>query len=315
MRWDRQAASLNAVSVPEVAIAPKLLPSLTGTAVNNVVVYNSITPRLGLMRSTPIVGALARASYSMFASQMPSNQGACWAPFVYDDLLRRRGRQSRSEGAGERTRRQPGDRRWWLQRNGIQSLEPVVAHHANVVGSYKTPLTHEVMLGLDRQVTRDIAVSASYTWRKYTNFTWYHLKGVDGTEYSQTGTYTCTAAQTAVVGPCSVPLYTINSGAAPSDGGKIFETRPGYHQRYWGLELRGHQAVGDNWMARAAWSTSDHREYMESNASVLDPTPLAAVNAAVSDLGPNVSGGYVSVRTAGSGKSGIFMVLPKYSSF
>ncbi|MBP6716735.1 MAG: hypothetical protein KA205_07725, partial [Acidobacteria bacterium] len=179
-------------------------------------------------------------------------------------------------------------------------------------GSYKTPLTHEVMLGLDRQVTRDIAVSASYTWRKYTKFTRYDLKGVDGTKYSQTGTYACTAAQTAVVGPCSVPLYTINSGAAPSDGGKIFETRPGYHQRYWGLELAATKRMSNNWMARAAWSTSDHREYMESNASVLDPTPLAAVNAAVSDLGPNVSGGYVSVRTAGSGKSGIFMVLPKY---
>jgi len=45
---------------------------------------------------------------------------------------------------------------------------------------------------------------------------------------------------------------------------------------------------------------------------VLGPTSFAGVNAAVTNLGPNKSGGLVSTPTTGSGKSGIFVVLPKY---
>jgi len=45
---------------------------------------------------------------------------------------------------------------------------------------------------------------------------------------------------------------------------------------------------------------------------VQDPTPFNGPNASFSDLGPNMSGGLVSTQTAGSGKSGVFLVLPKY---
>jgi hypothetical protein len=313
-RWDRQAASLNAVSVPAVGIAPALLPSLTSAAASNVIVYNSVTPRVGLTYALDADRrTIARASYSMFASQMPSNQGTVLGTIQYStiyfygtDTNGDKQVQS-SEIAGNLTNGDGG-----FNATGFNLSNPSSLTTPNVVGSYKTPLTHELVLGLDRQIGRDFAISASYTWRKYTNFSWYHLKGVDGTKYTQTDTYACSAAQVKVVGPCSVPIYTINAGAAPDDGGKIFETRPGYHQRYWGLEFAATKRMSHNWMARAAWSTSDHREYMDSLASVQDPTPFAANNASFSDLGPNISGGYVSTQTAGSGKSGIFMVLPKY---
>jgi hypothetical protein len=70
--------------------------------------------------------------------------------------------------------------------------------------------------------------------------------------------------------------------------------------------------MSHNWMARAAWSTSDHREYMDSLASVQDPTPFAGLTGSLNNLGPNIDGGLVSTQTGGSGKSGIFLVLPKY---
>ena len=314
VRWDRQAASLNSVSVPAVSIAPSLLPALTSQAANNVVVYNSITPRIGLTYALDDSRrTLARASYSMFASQMPSNQAAVLSTIQYSTIYFN-GKDNNndhqvqaSELTGNLTTGAGG-----FGDTGFNLSNPSSLSTPNVIGDYKTPLTHELTVGLDRQVTRDIALSASYTYRRYTNFTWYHRMGVDGTDYHQTSTFTCSTAQRAVVGPCSVPVYTINAGAAPADGGKIFETRPGYHQRYWGLELAATKRMSNHWMARAAWSTSDHREYMDSLASVQDPTPFAGPNAAFSDLGPNISGGLVSTQTGGSGKSGIFLVLPKY---
>jgi len=57
-------------------------------------------------------------------------------------------------------------------------------------------------------------------------------------------------------------------------------------------------------MARLGFSTNDHREYMKGADSLDDPTP--------SNTNPRKDGGLVLTQTGGSGKSGIYMVLPKY---
>ena len=159
----------------------------------------------------------------------------------------------------------------------------------------------------------NFAVSGTMTYRLYTNFDWYRLIGVTGANYSVAGTYTCTAAQTAIIGTtCSIPYYTINPGAAPASGGRIYEVRPGYHQNYVGLELNATKRMSHNWMARASFTTGSTTENISGTSSMLDPTPMASGNASGNDLGANVSGGAVSTKTAGSGKSNIFLVAPSY---
>src|SRR4029078_88188 len=59
-----------------------------------------------------------------------------------------------------------------------------------------------------------------------------------------------------------------------------------------------------NWMARAGFSTNDPREYFSSAAALLDPTPTPEH--------PNKDGGLVITQTSGSGKSNVYLVLPKY---
>jgi hypothetical protein len=48
VRWDRQAASLGAASVTGSSVLPSLLPPLTATPAKDAVVWNAVTPRLGL---------------------------------------------------------------------------------------------------------------------------------------------------------------------------------------------------------------------------------------------------------------------------
>jgi hypothetical protein len=57
-------------------------------------------------------------------------------------------------------------------------------------------------------------------------------------------------------------------------------------------------------MARLGFSTNDHREYFDSLAGMGDPTPHPS--------SPNADGGLVVRASAGSGKSGIYQLLPKY---
>ena len=99
-----------------------------------------------------------------------------------------------------------------------------------------------------------------------------------------------------------------NEAAAPADLGQLYETSPDYHQRYLGFEIAATKRMSNNWMMRAGFSTNDHREYLESSAATEDPTPYFTVNKAY----PNKDGGPVMVPSAGSGKSSIYMVLPKY---
>ena len=66
-------------------------------------------------------------------------------------------------------------------------------------------------------------------------------------------------------------------------------------------------------MARVGFSTNDWREYFDDpSKAILDPTRAPAASAAWPFAGAQVDGGVVVRASAGSGKSGIYMVAPSY---
>jgi hypothetical protein len=302
-RWDYQAASLDEIVVPANPIAPNLLPALTGAAVKNAIKWNSISPRIGFTYAIDESRrTLARASYSRFASQMNSGEATVLSTVQYSYIyfygtdLNGDNKVQANELIGN-LNTGAGNAGY----GGFNLSNPTSLETPNRIGDYKTPMTDEIVIGADRQITRDFAVSANWTWRRYTNFNWSPYTGVDGNDYALAGTFAGTSAQT---GPYSVPYYAINPSAVPDDGGQTYTVRPGYSQKYKGLEISATKRMSNNWMMRAAWSTNDHREYFDGLESMGDPTPTPA--------NPNVDGGNVVRQTGGSGKSSIYMVLPKY---
>jgi hypothetical protein len=177
------------------------------------------------------------------------------------------------------------------------------------VGDYKTPLTHELVFGLDREVMANFGVSGSFTWRHMTNFNWLHYRGVTGANYTQVGTHDGSLGP---VGSFSVPVYAVDPSVVPADFGRIYEHRPGYTQRYLGFEVSATKRMSNNWMMRAAFSSGVHKEYFDGPEAQADPTPSIPGTSQFSLASPNVNGGVVLRQTSGSGKSGIFMALPKY---
>ena len=301
-RWDRQAASLDAVTVPANPLAPNLLPQLTGAAATNAIVWNSIAPRIGLTYALDESRkTLVRASYSRFASQMSSGAASVLGTVQYSyvyfygvDANNDHTVQA-SELIGNLTTG-AGNAGY----GGFNIANPTSLSTPNKIGSYKTPMTDEVIFGADRQLTRDISLSGSYTWRKYTNFNWNHLTGVDGNAYRVAGSISATSS---IAGPYSVNYYAVNPAAVPTDSGTTYESRPDYYRRYQGLEFSLNKRMSNNWAGRMAWSTNVVREYFPSLASQQDPTPTPG--------NPNINGGLVVTQTSGSGKSAIYMVLPK----
>jgi hypothetical protein len=169
------------------------------------------------------------------------------------------------------------------------------------VGSYKTPMTHEVQFGLDRELARNFGLSGTVTWRNFTNFVWRN-NGLRGGDYTQISTF---AGTDNPVSAYSVPIYGVIASRIPANrAATTYQSRDGYSQRYLGFELAATKRMSNRWMARLGFSTNDHREYFDGPEALTDPTPTIG--------NPNKDGGTVMRSSTGSGKSGIYQVLPKF---
>ena len=83
LRWDRSISSIEAESVPGNTVVPNLLPALDAPAVKDAIVWNTVTPRVGVTYAlNESRKTIARASYSTFASQLDANRSALIASAI-----------------------------------------------------------------------------------------------------------------------------------------------------------------------------------------------------------------------------------------
>jgi Carboxypeptidase regulatory-like domain len=300
-RWDRSISSVLEASVPASAALPTLMPALTAPEVKNAIVFNTITPRVGFTYAlNESRRTIARGSYAMFASQLDSNRAAItvsaipYYSYAYYAAVDRNGNYN-------------ADLNEFGEFLGVAGFDPdnPLGGNPDTIGDYRTPLTHEVLFGIEHELVRNFGISANVTWRRFNRINWLHYRGVSSSDFIEAGRFTGTLPG---VGPYDVPFYHVNEDAVPDDFGQVYETRPDYHQRFLGFELSATKRMADRWMMRVGFSTNDHREYLQSPAATEDPTPYFTTTKAY----PNKDGGPVMTPSAGSGKSSIYMVAPKY---
>ena len=187
VRWDRQAASLGAATVPGSTVLPSLLPSLTATPAKNAIVWNAVTPRLGLTYAlNENRKTIARASYSMFASQLGADGGR--------PPSRRSSTRRSTTTPSTRTANKIADPNEILfglgnaGYYGFDPLNPTRLTTINQIGKYATPKTHEVMFGMDHELMPNFGISGTVTYRSYNHVNWNPRIGVTSADYRQTGT-------------------------------------------------------------------------------------------------------------------------------
>jgi hypothetical protein len=319
LRWDRQTSSVRPYTQLGNPVLPDLLPDLTGTAADDAIVWNSITPRVGVTYAlTEDRRTIARGSYAAFASQMNAGQagffstvGSLRGVYFYDvtDLNGNRVADPEEIAGRTCTIDSPStDCNWY----GFDIENPSSTSTNHRIGDYSTPLTHELVFGVDHELLTNFGVSASFTWRRFVDFNWRPLQGIRSDDYVQLGTL---AGSHPAIGSYSVPLYGVAEDRIPVDRTATeYVDREGYHQRYWGFELSATKRLSNRWMARVGFSTNDHREYFDGPDAIQDPTPQLLPGPAPLPLNayPNSDGGPVLTQTSGSGKGGIFMVSPRY---
>jgi hypothetical protein len=309
VRYDRQASSVVPFTQLGNPIIPSLLPDKTGIAADDAIVWTSLSPRLGLSYAlTENRGTILRASYSTFASQMNAGEASFFSSagsfrgVYFYDVVDLNGNQTvdAAEIAGRTCSvelRAAGVCNWY----GFAITDPgQVGTPNHNISDYGTPTTHEAIIGVDHELMANFGVSGNVTWRRFGNSNWRHIEGLDGRGYQQLGTFTGSYPET---GSFSVPFFGVTA-IPPSTSRTHYNTREGYHQRFLGFELAATKRLSNRWMARLGFSANDHREYFDGPEARQNPTPSPGA--------PNKDGGLVMRQTGGSGKSGIYMLLPQY---
>jgi hypothetical protein len=307
VRYDRQAASIAPTSVAAVAGFETLLPAVATPSIDDVFVWTSLTPRVGVAVALDEARrTIVRGSYAMFASQLPAAQAAFVSPVQYAYAT-----YSATDKNGDGVA-QIGEILTAPGLQGFTGFDPKNPKAAinRVAAGTSAPMTHELVAGVESALTPQFSVSGSVTYRRMLDVPWTPLIGVTQANYTRTGTLTGTAPE---IGAYSVPLYALSAAALPPGGGKVFTVRDGYQQRYLGLELSATKRLSNRWMARVGLSTNSWSEHFDDpSKAILDPTRAPSPSPAFPFAGPQVDGGAVARATTTASGNGIYMVAPGY---
>ena len=309
LRFDRSYASMLESAQAASPGFPALLPGITAPAEDKLIDLGLVSPRLGATYALDSSGrTLLRASYGLFGSQLGSGtvqsfSSASQALLIY----------SATDRNGNNLA-DPGELDSLLTWSGVDPEDPASGVNFNRVSAdLESPKTHEMIVGFDRELLPNLGVSASLTWRRFNDVIWsgldltsgttiYPLVGVTRADYVEEGVVEGSAP---VVGDYRQAFYTPREDSLPVGNGSEYRNRPGYHQRYLGFEVQATRQLSNRWMGRVAFSTNSHREFFDDpSLAVQDPT--------TSTTWPNIAGGQYVTQTSGSGKSEIYLLLPRY---
>jgi hypothetical protein len=308
LRFDRSYASMNESSQAANPGFPTLLPSITAPAVDKMIDISLFSPRLGVSYALDDTGrTLVRASYGMFGSQLGSGTVQAFSAASSAGLV-----YSATDRNGNNVA-DPGELEDLLTFFGVDPDNPGAGVNFNAVSpDLKAPKTHEFVVGVDRQLMPDFGVSASVSWRRFTDVFWagydpaqqvtvYPLIGLSRADYELEGVVEGNLPE---IGNYRQEYYAPTEASLPPGNGVEFRNRPDYHQQYLGFEVQAVKRLSNRWMARVNFATNSHTETFGSDEAIHDPGASVAW--------PNIDGGAYVTGTAGSGKSEIYLILPKY---
>jgi hypothetical protein len=171
----------------------------------------------------------------------------------------------------------------------------------------KAPRTTSVVIGMDREIIANLAVTANYSYTKTTdlfgNFTGTVTprNGVGRGDYAPGSGFTGTLPDGT---PYNVPTWIPNAAAiAAGNNGFVTTNIPGYFTDYNGIELGVTKRLSSRWMSRVGFSWNNAREHFDDAAGMYDtngnPTPTATE--------PLKNGGQFAPQSGGSGSGTIYI--------
>ena len=245
-RWDWQANSLDGVTAP----ASRYLDPVSQEGTGNLIIWNTISPRLGMVFDlTGDARTLLKSSYGRYN----------WVLWL--------DRVQQASVAGDRNRKHVwndlnGDRNFTIDEAGpVLSVFDAGANPVTIDGNLDPTYTDEFTVGLTREVAANVSASATVMWRRDRNITWLMHPDVSPADY------------TAITGTDPGPDGALGTG---DDGGPItfyeldasktglspnfLTTRDGFEHEYRGFEFTLHRRLASNWQFMGSLTVGEQSE-------------------------------------------------------
>ena len=290
VRWDRQTDEALAAEVPANPLIPQIMPAINFPGLDSGVVWNDISPRLGMTYDITGTGkSVARASYSMYFGQMAPGQLAGelisigqvnvrypWADLNADTFVQ----ANEIQIVANPTKSAAFD-----PNNPTSFLSP-----GQVDPNLKNDRTREFIVGVQQEIMRNLAVEVNYVWRKYHQFTWTDRLNWDSNNFQ---TFTLAPTNCGPTALCNPVTYYRATSAQPSP--YIRTNQPDRFRDYNGVEFALTKRYSDRWAANVSFAWNNPLDYWDSAAAFEDPTNIA-----------NLTGASFAPESAGSGVDNVF---------
>ncbi len=270
------------------------LPGLKGVGANYwQIQYSNWQPRISATESLgPKKNTLVRASYARFADQM--GYLGYWASatpavsgyyYYWTDLN------------GDH-RVQPDEVLFGQGSLGyVNGINPASINSDQVPPSLrglKTPTTDEWTAGVEHQITDDFGVSGTFTYRNTAHIQVHLPVGASLSSYTFLGVARGTASANGFSIDFNEPFWGFEGPSSDYIGSTTVTNRPGFTQRYYGLDLSVFKRLTQSWTMRANFGWNNFRQYLSSQ-SIQNPNNLA--EPWIDGVGPNDNGGLANAFT------------------
>jgi len=255
IRFDREHSWVGESRIPASRTAPDLLPAIEWGGVDPDLYWNTISPRIGLTydlfgdRKTMLHLVASRYGTTMnhgLANHL-SVVNVSWAEFEWND---RNGDHfiSQDELVGYPDA--------IIAYDGFDPANPTSLVSPNSIDpNLSSPLTNELIVGLERELMRDVYVTGNLYLRRNYNFSWTTYTGITADNwigpYSGSTTYEGTNYN-----------YEYWSLDQSRPAGKTLTQRPDYHENYWGLEFVLRKKLSEGWMANLSFIYQNTTQYL-----------------------------------------------------
>jgi hypothetical protein len=271
VRWDNQSEEALASTVPAHPFAPQILPQVTFAGADPGVTWNDISPRLGINYDFGNDGTtVAHASYATYFGQM----GPGTLSFILNPVTSVETDFPWIDANGDNIV-QGGEvdfsRLLFFSGNWDPARPSFVGTVNSVDPDIKNDRTREFIVGLDRQLTRDIAVGASYIYRKYDQFSWQDRTGF-GSEHYVERTFAPPASACPAGARCDTVTYF--EPTVPIPGVRVLTNQPGRNRVYNGFELTARKRLSNRWMGNISFAYNDAVDRWDSPEGFEDPTNI-----------------------------------------
>ncbi len=307
LRFDRQDGEALPSDTQANPAFPSVVPGISFAGYKTPFTWNNFSPRAGITYALDADRKMvARASFSRYAAQLETGTVGVLNP------------SSTAGSASYRWVDLNGDH--FAQANevdltqfitaagGFNPAAPTAVTSANILDpDLKAPRTTSVVIGLDRELIPNLAVTANYSYTKTTDLFGNFAGRITPRNGVGRGDYTPGTGFSGTL-PDGTPYNVatwIPNAAAITAGNNGFTTTniPGYFTQYNGIEFGVTKRLSNNWMSRVGMSFNNATEHFDEAAGMYDtngnPTPTVTE--------PLKNGGQFAPQSGGSGSGTIYI--------